>query len=377
MKLFVLLSFSAILLVFSCEQDPQEENPLSQVLASDDPYIRQVMDQVDQHELQLIFTRIEKTKDSLILKDFKFQVDKNNYFYPASTVKFPIAVAALEKLNELDTLNRDVRYYIEGDSIENTFAADILKIFTVSDNHANNRLLEFLGQDDINSRLRRKGVSPIRIAHRLGVHADDVTTRPLVLYLNDSTTTVSRPIPNKAPEPLKLNGVKKGRGFYAQDSLYAEPFDFRLKNYYPIESQHALLKRIIFPEYFKPEERFDLSSDQREFLLEAMKMLPREDGYDPEEYYDGYCKFFMFGDTQERIPDHINIYNKVGFAYGTLTDCAYIRDESNQVEFMITATILVNQDGVFNDDAYEYDEVGIPFLAALGRSLYAYELNRK
>ena len=77
------------------------------------------------------------------------------------------------------------------------------------------------------------------------------------------------------------------------------------------------------------------------------------------------------------MPDHVSIYNKVGYAYGTLTDCAYIHDEKNKVEFMVTATILVNKDGIFNDNVYEYDEVGIPFLAQLGRELYHYELNRK
>ncbi len=44
---------------------------------------------------------------------------------------------------------------------------------------------------------------------------------------------------------------------------------------------------------------------------------------------------------------------------------------------MVTATLLVNKDGIFNDNAYEYDEIGIPFLAQLGRELYNYELNRK
>lgn len=333
------------------------------------------MDRVEEHELQVIYTRIKRQDDSLLLEDFQFQVDKENYFYPASTVKFPMAVAALEKLNELDTLNRNVRYYIEGDTVENTFAEDIIKIFTVSDNHANNRLLEFLGQDDLNSRLARRGVRPVRISHRLGLHSDEVTTRPLVLYLNDSTTTLSRPIQNSPAEPLLLNGIKKGKGYYKADSLYAEPFDFRLKNYYPLQAQHALLKRIIFPEYFSIEERFNITEEQRSFLMDAMQMLPREAGYDAEEFYDGYCKFFMYGDKLEQIPDHIKIYNKVGFAYGTLTDCAYIRDESNGVEFMVSATILVNQDGIFNDDAYEYDEVGIPFLAALGRALYEFERN--
>ena len=374
MKAFILLTLLGILTFKTCSEDPVIQDPLKQVLLKDDPYIRQVMDKVDEHELQIIYTRIERQDDSLLLQDYRFQVNKDNYFYPASTVKFPMAVAALEKLNELDSLNRNIRYYIEGDTVENTFAQDIIKIFTVSDNHANNRLLEFLGQDDLNHKLDRRGVRPVRISHRLGVHSDEVTTKPLVLYLNDSTTAVSRPIENTPPEPLLLNGIKKGRGFYAADSLYAEPFNFKLKNYYPLEAQHAVLKRIIFPEYFDEDERFAITEEQRKFLLSAMKMLPREAGYDAEEYYDGYCKFFMYGDSREQIPEHINIYNKVGFAYGTLTDCAYIRDELNEIEFMVSATILVNQDGIFNDDAYEYDEVGIPFLAALGRALHELEL---
>jgi hypothetical protein len=77
------------------------------------------------------------------------------------------------------------------------------------------------------------------------------------------------------------------------------------------------------------------------------------------------------------MPKHIKIYNKVGYAYGTLTDNAYIKDTKNNIDFMLTATILVNSDEVFNDDAYEYDEVGIPFLAQLGRELYQLELKRK
>ena len=76
------------------------------------------------------------------------------------------------------------------------------------------------------------------------------------------------------------------------------------------------------------------------------------------------------------VSKDIKIYNKVGYAYGTLTDCAYIKDTRNNIDFMVTATILVNKDQIFNDDNYEYDEVGIPFLAQLGRELYELELNQ-
>ena len=72
----------------------------------------------------------------------------------------------------------------------------------------------------------------------------------------------------------------------------------------------------------------------------------------------------------------IKIFNKVGNAYGTLIDCAYIVDELNKVEFIVSATILVNKDGIFNDDKYDYESIGLPFLAELGRQLYAKNLKK-
>ncbi|MEX0361900.1 MAG: serine hydrolase, partial [Allomuricauda sp.] len=337
-----------------------------------------VMDSLEQFEVQIRYTQIDRVQDSIVFTDYDFQVDEDNYFYPASTVKFPAAVAALEKINEIDSLSVNTRFYVEGDSVETTFAKAVSEIFAVSDNAANNRLLEFLGQDQLNQRMEKRGVEPIRIAHRLSTsNADEITTKSLVIYLNDSTTSLSRPIINTYPEELIIKRVHKGSGYYDDEGLQNGAFDFSLKNYYPIKAQHALLKRIIFPESFVVEERFNLSSEQRRLLLDAMHMLPGEVGYDSEKFYDSYVKFFMFGDSTDPIPDHIKIYNKVGYAYGTLTDCAYIKDEQNDIDFLVTATILVNKDGIFNDNAYEYDEIGIPFLAQLGREIYQQELKRK
>ncbi|BFP39631.1 hypothetical protein FGF1_04760 [Flavobacteriaceae bacterium GF1] len=366
------------LLVFSCSKKMTYDNALDAALASQDERIRRVLDSIGPYEVQIRYTQIDRDGDSLILTDYDFQIDDGNYFYPASTVKFPAAVATLEKLNELDTLHLDSRFYIEGDSVETSFREAIKEIFAVSDNAANNRLVEFLGFDDLNTRIKNTKVGPIRISHRLSTaNADDVTTKPLVIYENDSSTVVSTPIVSLPPQHLQLKTIKKGEGFYAEDSLYGEPFDFGLKNHYPVKTQHEVLKRIIFPDRFPVGERFKISPDQHRFLLQSMSALPYQAGYDREEYYDGYVKFFMFGDSEEPMPEHIKIFNKVGYAYGTLTDCAYIQDTQNDVAFMITATILVNKDGIFNDDNYEYDEIGIPFLAQLGREIHNFELKRK
>ena len=39
--------------------------------------------------------------------------------------------------------------------------------------------------------------------------------------------------------------------------------------------------------------------------------------------------------------------------------------------------IYVNADGIFNDDNYEYDTIGMPFMGNLGRVIYDYEAKRK
>jgi len=52
-------------------------------------------------------------------------------------------------------------------------------------------------------------------------------------------------------------------------------------------------------------------------------------------------------------------------------------DAAHGVEFLLAATLYLNADGVLNDDKYEYDTVGLPFLRDLGRRVYEAELRRK
>lgn len=365
-----LLLSSLLILGSSCKQVEEPETLLEKALSSDDPAIAKVMSDPEKYELQIRMSRIIHEEEEIRFEDIDYQVDDSVYFYPASTAKFAVAVAALEKLNE-QGIDLQQRYYIEGDSLEASFADDLRAVFAVSDNHANNRLFEYVGQDGINSRLEERGVTPIRIAHRLSTAlADTLITRPLLLLGQNEESTATTAIENDPIEALELKGITKGTGFMAGGEHIEEAFDFSRKNYFPISAQNGLLKRVVFPEAFQENERLQISENQRDYLLQTMSQLPREQGYDPEEYYDGYVKFFLFGDSEEKIPADFKVYNKVGYAYGTLTDTAYIVNQKEGIAFLLHATILVNADGVFNDDQYEYDEIGIPFLAALGRELY-------
>jgi hypothetical protein len=360
--------FLLILVFTNCKTI--KKTPLEQALASENEKIKNVMNNLETHEVQILYTEIIRNFDNSInFIDYTFQVNDSTYFYPASTVKFPIALLALEKMNTQSAYNRDSKFYVEGDSIETTFAKEIEKIFAVSDNEAYNRLFEFLGKDEINKRLRSKGIKA-RISHRLSTeNSGELTTKPLIFNLNDSTTTTTEELVNSPIEKLQLERIVKGTSYIEGDSLINEPKDFSMKNYIPLSSLHNMMKQLMFAELYPRNKQFQLTKNDINFLINTMKIVPKEAGYTSEDYYDGYVKFFLYGDTKEEIPSHIKIYNKVGYAYGYLTDCAYIINRETNKEYIITATIHVNENGIFNDDNYEYETIGIPFLAELGRQL--------
>ena len=363
------ISFS-LLLFYACNQ--QQLNPIETVLGSNHPKIKTVVSNLKQHEIQILFTEVSASENSSIaFKDYVFQVDETVYFYPASTVKFPVAILALEKLNTSKKYTINTPFKILRDSVRTTFSNEITKIFAVSDNDAYNRLFEYLGQDYINESLKSKGILG-RISHRVSVpDSDNTTTKPIVFY-KDETSDTLQPVKNEPITSLQLNSVLKGRGYIEHDSLINTPKDFSKKNYLPVTSLHGIMKRLVFPNSFQEYQGFNINNSQRQFLLNSMKNTPKAVDYDPQEYYDSYVKFLVFGDTKASIPNHIEIYNKVGYAYGTLTDCAYIVNKKAQKSYIITATVLVNKNGIFNDDTYEYETVGIPFLAELGRQLLRY-----
>ena len=164
-----------------------------------------------------------------------------------------------------------------------------------------------------------------------------------------------------------------------KDSLVRQPFDFTTKNYFALEDQQQMLRAVLFPDAVAPKQRFDLTSDDYRFVYRYMSMFPRESLYPAYDttHYDAYCKFLLAGDRKWTFPKSVRVFNKVGDAYGYLIDNAYVVDFDRGVEFMLSAVIYCNQDGVFNDDKYDYDRVGFPFLGNLGRIIYDYETKRK
>lgn len=378
------------------------QNPLDEILGNAGPLVSGVCALAEEYQVQCIYVQIDRDAQNVPhFKSYSYRVDPRRYFYPASTVKFPVAVLALEKLHELNIPGLDIHSRMRIDSARSPQSAMLFdstsatglpsvghfvhQVFLVSDNNAHNRLYEFLGQEEIHSGLAKRGLPATRILHRLSAPQftplENRYSNPVMFYHGD--TLVYQQSMQFAPEyhdPLSLTHQYQGVGYISTDNaLVNEPFDFSKRNFFPLHEQIKMLKAVLFHQHYPEAEQFCPKPEDYPFLHRAMGMLPRESRfpvYDTTAYPDGYVKFFLYGGTNERIPGHIRIFNKVGWAYGFMTDCAYIVDFEKGVEFILAATICVNKNGIFNDGVYAYDSVGLPFFADLGKAVYHYELNR-
>jgi hypothetical protein len=158
-----------------------------------------------------------------------------------------------------------------------------------------------------------------------------------------------------------------------------EPFDFSHKNYLSIQNLHDIVLRLTLPEAVPEHQRFKLTEEDYAMIQRAMGERPRESDYPRYDKPDNYVKFWMYGDRPEEteIPSTMRIFNKVGWAYGYLSDAAYVKDELTGTEFLLVGAIHVNANRIYNDGNYEYDAIGLPFFGELGRAVLAHERARK
>jgi hypothetical protein len=373
---------------------------IQKILKKHPDKFREILENPEKYRVQILYTQIDRdAHNQPSFTSYTYRLNPQEYFYPASTIKLPTALVALEKLNALniDGLNKCTPLQIDsaysGQSAVRTDSTSenqlpsvahyIKKILLVSDNDAYNRLYEFVGQQQLNGALHRKGFEDVRLVHRLSIFLrpdENAHTNPFTFYEGENILYRQPLVKNPAPVPTRLKTVMLGKAHYLGDSFVNGPMDFSAKNYISVDNLQGILKSLLFPEAVPAQQRFNLTPDDYAFLYKYMSMLPRESGYpryDPVEYPDSYAKFFMFGNTKERLPDNIRIFNKIGDAYGFIIDNAYVVDFENKVEFMLTAVLLANENEVFNDEKYEYEEVAFPFMRDLGQAIYEYELQRK
>lgn len=374
---YLLASFCFLLL--SCSSTT---NPIELIIKKREPQLKPIYKNKENHNLQILYTKV--VRDSLGMPSFiqyDYQADNNVYFYPASTMKLPIVALTLQKINELRNTGINITVeskilLLSADQIttETTFKDLISKVFLVSDNSASNILINFLGYNYFNQQMREKGLNTIVLNHKF--NPDPYVKTDWKIYTLDRDL-ISKDETQEIIEHNNLDNLLQGKFQILNGEKVATPFNFKTKNKASLRDLDGVMKRIIYPDLFQEQDRINLSDQDYNFLRYWMSRFTFEDigieYQNDSKYFDSYNKFFIYGDSSNAIDRKIRIYNKVGVAYGALTDISYIRDYQKNIEFFLSATIYVNQNQIVNDNIYEYDDVGIPFLAELARQVYKLE----
>ncbi|MBV2131093.1 serine hydrolase [Arsukibacterium indicum] len=361
--------------------------------------LQTVMKTPENFNVQVLYTQINRKPDNKVaFSHYQYGLNESRYFYPASTVKLPISILALQWLEQQNVagLTKDTPMLTKSSRPGQTAALTdstaesllpsvghyIRKILLVSDNDGYNRLYELLGQDYINNQLQQKGLSNTVINHRLSLPLAEPEQRHYneIQFIDNSNQSILT-LGARSSDTRYINSTTPtlGQAHIANGRLISSPMNFTEKNRFSIVDYTGVLKRLFFPESFDSEQLFKLNEQNRQFLIHYMGLSPSASDYpeyDEKEYPDNYAKFLLVGGDPQPIPEHLRIFNKTGWAYGHAIDGAYIVDTKNNVEFILVAVIYANENDILNDDNYQLNEIAKPFLRQLGQLIYQYELQR-
>ena len=378
MKRILLLAVCSSLL--SCNS-----NPIELVLKSD-PYLKEIIKDKEDYEIQVMLTKVNHDNTKIDFQNYQYQHDENQYFYPASTIKLPIVVLTLKKINELRSKGSDItlKSKIILNNVDNysnfklqdsitSFQNLIADIFLVSDNSASNILIDFIGYNYFNDEMQNAGFDRTYLNHKFNPDPYVNSTwqisdldNNMISSINDNQKII------KADD--KINGLDKGERRYFNGEILDESLNFSEKNRFSITDMHNLIKYIFYPEIFDKANTFNLNVEDYDFIRYWMSRFTYEDIGEKfigdENFFETYNKFFIHGDEQSVSNEQIRVYNKIGQAYGTSIDNGLIKNYQNNVEFILTSTIYTNKNKVINDNLYEYDDIAEPFLAKLSRAIY-------
>ncbi len=345
------------------------------------------------YKIQLAYTSVRRKRNGLPeTRTYFYKTQNRQYLYPASWVKLPLSLVALEKLNRLKTENGckisrttpivfDSAYVCQqklglGPDTP-SLDAFIKKMMLVSDNESYNRTYEFAGYDNIGNTLKSKGYGGMRIVHRFTPQCDSLThlvTNPFA-FVNGNDTVCRNPVLKAKNRYSNPRGrVFMGKGYINGSDLVNEPKEFTYRNNIPLEEIHRMMQGLFIPATQSAGKEWNIDEQDLNALKKYMGMWPSESGISGYQLPKNFKKYLFLGtDTSMPAGSDIRIFNVVGRAYGVLADCAYVVDFQSRTEFFLSAIMYCNQRDVLNTDDYQYHAVGLPFMTELGRLIYERE----
>ncbi len=247
MRFFLCLLFCLIFCSGRVRSQFKTDSLLDQILRSDTSFaLQRIIQNPDSFRVQIIYTQIDRDAHNIPrFRNYYFHVSPDLYYYPASTVKLPLALLSLEKLNRMhqpgvDKFTRMAydssfsgQQILQKDSSSETgypsIAQFIRKAFLISDNDAYNRMYEFVGQETLNRQLHARGFKDTRIVRQfMPLSEAENRHTNAVRFLDQHGGLIYLQPPAYNLDSFQFSPEAKiGRAYLdARDSLINEPKDF-------------------------------------------------------------------------------------------------------------------------------------------------------
>lgn len=236
------------------------------------------------------------------------------FFNPASTVKVGISALVLEQLNQMK-LPKETEYRVLGSPRWYSFNEDIKKVLIISDNEAANRLILFLGLQNLNLKMRAKGLNSFSI-NRLMLNQGILVDSP-AFELRFQKTITQFPRQGIFQDfPCFEMGEKLGNCASATDLA-------------------GIFIRLVQPNVYLSEEQFNLREEDGLWLQKLMSQTPQQAGFN---YEDTFCRFLE--PLSKKIAYKTGkLLSKCGiglFSY-TFVDTSFIKTDEGQKYYIVFA----------------------------------------
>lgn len=385
-----------ILFIPFAVQSQANEFDLKEYLSSQSSYAKSIIEDTT-FRVQIIYTEVVP-KDSIAVELIRHRFTSGNYFYPASTVKLPVAILTLEKLERLNlslddyvVINNDfdcgnTSYIHQSKSKNLSFRQLIEEMIAVSDNDYYNILYQFVTPLEMNNRFHEMALNDSHIYKSFsGCNGpNQASTNSLVvkneqgveLYHQDvcfyDTSLVNACYHNDMQKRL-------GEKHEFQNKIVSGPYDFNNNLEVSLNDLNEMMLRLLYPQNFNSSLQWKINSEHQKFLIQACSKYPSElknVKYKHKESYPDALYKYVYKSLKSTVSGNERVVSKIGLSHGFITEVAHVLNREEQVVFQIAVSIYANKNRTVNDGKYEYEEIARPFIAEVSRVLKKYSMEK-
>jgi len=353
------------------------KDPLAErLLSGGGAVLKGVLANPEKYRFQVLYGVVREGATPTIER-YGYRTDAE-YYFPASSMKMPIALATYDRLAAL-RLPRAATIRIHpvsgaGEPYVTTLERETWRALIVSDNASANRLLGIVGHREANETLWSLGLRSARVRHGFstGGEMDPPEMSPRIEVVQASAAPVEIAA-RKSDLKLPANdatSLEIGRARIENGRREEGPLSFADKNAIRLRDLQDTLVRIVRPDLLPAGSPVDPGAkEDLAYVRQALGTLPSASGlagYERNVVADYQLIPFLRGLERVKARAKFQIFTKVGQAYGFLIANAYVVDKETGRSFFLVAAIYANPDEVMNSDNYGYEQISFPALADVG-----------